>query len=284
MTEFRGGPPDRDASSGPDDTGDHFDTDTLADHTEGLLEPARDAHVQAHLAWCTECGGVVDQLNSVRTVLSSLPTPTMPDDVVQRIDDNLANEQLERASMTPSDRQGEQRQRRSWVSALFHRPGLLAGAAVFVVGVAFLGGYLSSRGGDDSGAQPPEKAVPTITDGGPMITGRTYTTAELGGQARALLEQKESGSYTPDPSMSKKVDEEMERLSDPQEFQQCAAAVTRGDTGRVQAVDLSTFDKQPAAIVVMTTKDTDTLEVAAVGPGCTKGDAKIIYRTEVPRR
>lgn len=265
--------------------GDHFDTDTLADHTEGLLEAARDAHVRAHIAWCTDCSGVVDQLNSVRTVLSSLPEPSMPDDVMTRIDASLAQAQAERASMTRSDAPAAQPRSRSWVAALFHRPGLLAGAAVFVVGIAFVGGYLTTRDGSGNSAGPTNgQAVPTTQDDGPMITGRTYTTDDLAGQARALVAQKQSDTYQPDPSMSSSMDQEMQRLSDPKEFDKCAAAVTGDKIDRVVAVDLSEFDQQPAAIVVMRTSDSNTYEVTAVGPGCTEGDAKIIYSTTITRK
>lgn len=262
--------------------GDHFDTDTLADHTEGLLEPARDAHVRAHIEWCTQCNGVVEQLNSVRSVLSSLPEPSMPDDVVARIDASLSQAQSERASMTPTEQPAEQPRRRSWLSGLFHRPGLLAGAAVFVVGIAFAGGYLSTQGGESGAGSPPGKAAPSISEE-PMVTGRDYTTANLAEQARDLVAMKQSGNYSPDPQASQTLAEEMQRLTDPEELDGCASAVTGGDIGRVLAVDLGEFDQQPAAIVVMSTKDTDTYEVAAVGPGCSKGDAKIIAKRDVPQ-
>lgn len=262
--------------------GDHFDTDTLADHTEGLLEPARDAHVRAHIEWCTECNGVVEQLNSVRTVLSSLPEPSMPDDVVARIDASLSQAQSERAATTPADRSAEQPRRRSWLSGLFHRPGLLAGAAVLVVGFAFVGGYLSTQG-SESGAGDSPNAAPSISEE-PMVTGRDYTTANLAEQARDLVTQKQSGNDSPDPQASKTLAEEMQRLTDPAALDGCASAVTGGDISRVLAVDLGEFNQKPAAIVVMSTEDAGTYEVAAVGPGCSKDDAKIIVKRDVPRQ
>lgn len=285
MSNYRGGPPHRNAPAGYGDLADHFDTETLAEHAEGLLEGARAAHVQAHVDWCADCSGVIDQLRSVQSMLSSLPQPTLPPDVASRIDAGLARAQQERVEFDPAA-QPEQPRRRSWLASLFTtRPQLIAGAAVLVVVLAFFGGYLTNQdgSGDDAAQSPTSQGAPPKQNA-PMITGRQYTSGDFDKQARALVTDRKNTAYTPDPQAKAQLDAEVKRLSDPKELKKCVGALTGGQPSRIVAVDLGEFDKQPAAIVIMTIPDdAANYEVAAVGPGCTAGDAKVIHRKVVPK-
>lgn len=284
MTNDGGGPPHPDTPGEYGDRSDHFDTETLSEHAEGLLEGARDAHVRAHVAWCTECNGVVEQLRSVQSMLSSLPSPPLPDDVAARIDASLAQAQQERADLGRAERPA--RQRRSWFTGLFtNRLQLLAGAAALVVVMAFVGGYVSTQLGTEGegDAGPTNQAIPPTGDG-PMITGRDYTTTQLAGQVRALVAAKKEQRYTPDPAVSAQLNKEIQRLSDPEELDKCIGALTGGERTRIVAVDLSELDRKPAAIVVMTMANrADKYEVAVAGPDCTAGDAKVMHRQVISR-
>lgn len=285
MTNQSGGPPHRNTSTEYGDMSDHFDTDTLADHAEGLLDGARDAHVRAHLEWCSECGGVIDQLRSVQSMLSSLPEPALPPDVAARIDASLSQAQQERADLSGSGKKTAHGGRR-WFSSLFTgRPQLLAGAAVLVVVLAFFGGYLTTQVGSDENPDSDQtnQAIPPKQDE-PLVTGRQYTSDQIASQARALVTDRQTTDYTPDPQASAQLSDEIERLSDPAELRKCLGALTKGEPSRIVAVDLGEFEQEPAAVVVMTVSERkNQYEVAAVGPGCTAEDAKVIYRTFVEK-
>lgn len=280
MTDHRGGAPRSGDASG------HFDTDTLADHAEGVLTGALDTQVRTHVATCVDCQGVVDQLTSVKMMLSSLPAPPLPADVSARIDASLAQAQHERASLT-RDRQptAPPSGKRSWFAALLARPQLLAGAAALVVALAFIGGYFSTRTGDsDSPGTPSSTNQAFPPADGPMMTGRLYKKADLAIQAREMVKQSRSEGYTPDPEASKQIDEEIRRLSDPQAFSSCVDAITHNQPSRIVAADLGEFDGKPAAIVVMAIPDEpDSYEIAAVGAGCRAGDPRIMYSKVVPK-
>lgn len=259
----------------------HFDTDALADHAEGILDPARDAQVRDHLASCGQCRDVVDQLTQVSTMLSSLPAPSMPADVSARIEASLANLQHERAGYVRGAHHGPgvSGARGNWFTNLFAgRPQLLAGAAVLIVGLIFTGGYLATA--FNSNGEPP----PTTETIAPMTTGRTYQSATLAAQARALVAQKRHGQYTPNPSASGTIDHELQRLQNPGALAGCVAAVTDHHPRRIVAVDLSEFNGSPAAVVVMTMPSAaDKYEVAVVGPGCSARDARVLTRVVISK-
>ncbi|MQA78266.1 MAG: hypothetical protein GEV10_07275 [Streptosporangiales bacterium] len=251
-----------------------------------MLTGALDTQVRTHVATCADCQGVVDQLTSVKMMLSSLPAPPLPADVSARIDASLAQAQHERASLA-RDRQPTARPagRRSWIASLLVRPQLLAGAAALIVALAFVGGYFSTRGGDGDtpdAAQSTNQAFPPAD--GPMMTGRLYKKADLAIQARELVKDSRTEGYTPDPEASRQIDQEVRRLSDPQAFSSCVDAITHSQPSRIVAADLGEFDGKPAAIVVMAIPDKpDSYEIAAVGAGCRTGDARILYSKVVPK-
>jgi hypothetical protein len=265
----------------------HFDTDTLADHAEGVLDPDRDARVRDHLSSCAQCRDVVDQLAGITTILSSLPEPSMPDDVSARIEASIAHLQQERTGYVRGAQGAPGGPRRNWFTNLFAgRPQLLAGAAVLVVGLIFTGGYLATE--LNANHQPPsntQTGLPTNKAAVPLITGRAYQSGTLAEQARALVADRQNGNYTPNPAASSALSSELRRLQDRNALAGCVAAVTNGRPDRIVAVDLGQYNGRPAAIVVMNAAATgDEYDVAVVGPGCSAGDPRIIKRTTIPKR
>lgn len=267
----------------------HFDTDTLADHAEGVLDAERDARVRSHLSSCAQCRDVVEQLHGVSTMLASLPAPSMPDDVSARIEASIAHLQHERAGYVRGTSPGTPNgPRRNWFTNLFAgRPQLLAGAAVLVVGLIFTGGYLATE--MNSNDQPPattQTGLPTNRAAAvPLTTGRAYQSGTLAAQARALVADRNNANYTPNPSASSTLDSELRRLQRRSVLAGCVGAVTGNQPNRIVAVDLSEYDGQPAAIVVMnSTTSSDEYDVAVVGPGCSAGDPHVITRQTVPKR
>ncbi|HEX6444797.1 MAG TPA: zf-HC2 domain-containing protein [Streptosporangiales bacterium] len=265
----------------------HIDTDTLADHAEGVLDPERDARVRGHLSSCAQCRDVVDQLAGITTMLSSLPEPSMPKDVSARIEASIAQMQHERAGYVRGAQQGGARgPRRNWFTNLFAgRPQLLAGAAVLVVGLIFTGGFLATE--LNSNDKPPsntQTGLPANPAAVPMITGRAYQAGTLGAQARALVAERRGGHYTPNPTASSALNGELRRLQDRNALAGCVAAVTNHRPDRIVAVDLGSYDGRPAAVVVMNSAtSSDEYDVAVVGPGCSAGDPRIIEKTTVPK-
>ncbi|MGH3096046.1 MAG: zf-HC2 domain-containing protein [Streptosporangiales bacterium] len=291
--QYRGGPPSgRWTDAGSPGPSGHIDTETLSDHAEGLLDPGRDATVRAHLTQCAECTGTLGQLAEVRSVLSSLPPPPIPDDVATRLESTLARAQQERADVTPNQgRAPGQGGRSGWsrlLSFLSARPQALAGAAAVVVAIAVVGGYLGTRGPSDQAGGPSSSptAQPPSAVQAPIASGQKYSGQDLGKQARQTVREAKKGGYTPGPSASKLIDKEIKRLSDPDELEGCISAITRGNsTQRVVMADLAEFNDQPAAIVVLTVpSDASKYEVAAVGAGCSAGHPHVLSRVTVPKR
>ena len=70
----------------------HPDAAALAEHRAGLTGGRRARRLAAHVASCTDCASVNDQLAAVTTVLASAPEPAMPDAVESRIMAALATE------------------------------------------------------------------------------------------------------------------------------------------------------------------------------------------------
>lgn len=298
MTDHhRGGPPTgRWTDAGPPGPSGHIDTETLSDHAEGLLDPGREAVVREHLAQCAECTGTLGQLADVRSVLSSLPPPPVPEDVAARLEATLAQAQQERAEVTPPQSRSagsapNGRPRRSkFFAFLTSRPQALAGAAAAVVALAVVGGYLGTRnsGPDQAGqspsSSPTARQTPSVQ--APIASGRKYSQHDLGTQARQMVKTAKKSGYTPGPSASKVINKEMKRLSDPDELAGCISAITRGNSKqRVVMADLAEFNGQPAAIVVLTVPAHPSMyEVAAVGAGCSAGAPHVLNRVKVPKR
>ncbi|MEJ8658436.1 anti-sigma factor [Streptomyces sp. MS1.AVA.4] len=88
-------------------TAQHPDVSEIADLTEGLLSPTRQAAVRRHLDGCELCADVRASLEEIRGLLGTLPGPQrMPADIAGRIDAALAAEALLNATVpddTPAD-------------------------------------------------------------------------------------------------------------------------------------------------------------------------------------
>jgi len=127
----------------------------LAEAAEGLLDDARSAEVQAHLAGCSRCQGNAAELRAVSATLAAAPAPTMPAEVAARLDRVLAGEAVHRLRQPARDEDtepggswpprvtlgafGVKRPRRSTRRVLL--PALAAAVAAVVAG---FGAYVAS--------------------------------------------------------------------------------------------------------------------------------------------
>ena len=75
----------------------HLTTDELADAAEGLLDPARAAFAESHLAGCPDCHAQSDALRAVTATLQAEPPWSMPEAVAHRLNDVVAAQQVQRA-------------------------------------------------------------------------------------------------------------------------------------------------------------------------------------------
>ncbi len=85
----------------------HLDTDVLAEFRAGLITGRRGARITAHLGGCERCTALDEQLAGVRSLLASVPAPTMPDSVAQRLDTVLAAEVAQRNAPGRAAARGE---------------------------------------------------------------------------------------------------------------------------------------------------------------------------------
>jgi len=85
----------------------HLDTDVLAEFRAGLITGRRGARITAHLGGCERCTALDQQLAGVRSLLASVPAPTMPDSVAHRLDTVLAAEVAQRHAAGHAAAQGE---------------------------------------------------------------------------------------------------------------------------------------------------------------------------------
>jgi anti-sigma factor RsiW len=217
----------------------------LAEAAEGLLDEARSAEVQAHLAECRRCQDNAAELRAVSTTLATVPAPAMPAEVAARLDRELAGESVRRFSQPEPDDESESESGSSWSRVTLGSfgadrprrsvrriamPALAAAVAAAVVG---FGAYVVSA---TAGLNEP-----------PVVAA--VSSSNLGAQAGAL----ERGGLAP------------HRFS---RAWQCARQVT---DGRIIGLASSTVDGTPALLVY--TKSGATTEVTVV-TGCDTGRPK----------
>lgn len=78
----------------------HPDTEELARHQAGLIGGFRGRRLAAHLADCTRCASLSEQLAAVGPVLASVPATPMPDAVERQITAAIAAEAATRQAAT----------------------------------------------------------------------------------------------------------------------------------------------------------------------------------------
>src|ERR1700759_2945237 len=76
----------------------HVDAEVLAELSAGLIDGKRATRIHAHLAGCQRCAQRSAALAEISTLLASVPSPRMPDDVVTRLNATLAQEAAYRST------------------------------------------------------------------------------------------------------------------------------------------------------------------------------------------
>jgi hypothetical protein len=77
----------------------HVSAETLARYRQGDLSPRRSARIGAHLAKCSRCSELNEDLGGVTTLLASVHPPPVPQDLTARIQSALATEAARRVTL-----------------------------------------------------------------------------------------------------------------------------------------------------------------------------------------
>lgn len=308
MTDHTDGPERTDAAQ-------HLSTDTIADLQEGLLaqEPARTA--REHLARCPVCAAEDRALAGVPHLLASADDAgPVPADVARRLDEAIAAEPAVRPAGTATvtalapGRDGARQVRGMRV---------LQAAAVLVVLLAGAGLAVTAWGGGDdagttvAGSTADKRAAEALPGAGtfPVTTsGRNWTEDSVVAAVPGLL----NGSLTPAAPSSRAsdsgggntggsdggagggdaesggtarllADNPAGRLAGGPPLAECVAALNDGPVTPL-AVDLATWAREPAAVVVLPTPgDPATVDEWVVAPDCSLADAKVLFFARVAR-
>lgn len=280
------------------------------EEVDALLDPAGgDAGVAAHVAGCPVCGRVRDDLVHVRALLGEQArhVPAEPADLGARIAAALAAEPpLPAAAGTGqvADLDAHRRRRRratTWFAAAASvavvalggalLPGLLDGGADSTVGAAeYAGADTEPPAAARSSAPMPSDLAPSdlapsdlergessVQGGGGGVvdaSGTDYTAADLATQAARLLTRVPDGSAE-DPADAPEADAALERL---RALPACLTALGLNTT--TTAVDLATYEGEPATVVVLEDRGADL--VVVVPATCGTEDYRVLDSASLP--
>jgi hypothetical protein len=280
---------------------EHLDADALADLDEGLLDRDHLASARAHAAGCPQCRAELAALTGVRERLAAAAeVEPMPAAVVARLDRALADVATEPAStaVTRSIIPMREPQRSSprglrWLQAAAVVVLILAGGAVAVSAL---------RGSDNndvatSGSAAGKADQRAAADGTYPVTasGRHWTKESVTAGVPQLL----AGTLGPTlpPSSFSAQDDTSGSATAPRELAGVPAARLAGGPALADcvtelaggpatplAVDLATFDGQPAAVVLLPgIGGPGRVDVWVVPPDCAQGKGQFLYYANVAR-
>jgi hypothetical protein len=282
---------------------EHLDADALADLEEGLLDRDHVASARAHVAGCPRCRAELAALTGVRERLAAAAeVEPMPAEVAARLDRALAGVAAEPAStaITRSVIPLREPQRSSprglrWLQAAAVVVLILAGGAV---AVSALRGAGNGESNATSGSAADKAAAPEAAGGsGYPVTasGRHWTKESVTAGVPQLL----AGTLSPTlpPSSFSAEDNGTGAAEAPRALAGVPAARLAGGPALADcvtelaggpatplAVDLATFDGQPAAVVLLPgIGGPGRVDVWVVPPDCAQGKGQFLYYANVPR-
>lgn len=296
----------------------HASTDELADLAAGVLRPRRAAKIATHLAGCTQCTDVSNQLSAVSSTLASVSVAPMPDLISSRIETALAAESAHRLASAPATEAGRRelpaRSRHSspsgqgWrifgLSGPASRLVTAAGALVVIGG----GGYViaaevnSSPATNQSASSAGSAGVPTqhlnaglsvpYHYGGAtrilhtVTSGTNFTGHNLAKYAVAALTAARHSGVIPGTGAASSTRATPQATVLPNtagptkgQLTGCVSAIAAGKA--VLLVDLAKFDGQPAIIVMIAAATAGSAEVWAVRDSCTAANTQVLDHAKV---
>ena len=295
-----------------------LDTYDLAEFSAGLITGRRGARITAHLGGCERCTALDEQLAGVRSLLASVPAPTLPDSVAQRLDTVLAAEVAQRHAAGQAAARGEAvpadqaeraggdgtrespapRQPRG--NRGFRLPALrvLAPAAAVVVlgagvyGLSHLNLGSSSSSATSSTAGGAVRSASSVPAGA-QSAGHVNAPAAAPSKAGAVPRRIARADFSvvagqrnlTQANLAQQVRTELlvpasaRRTQTPtQQLRGCVAKLADGRT--VELVESVRFEGRPATLVVARTGAEDTAWTAA--PGCSATYRHVLDTTTLP--
>lgn len=274
----------------------HLSPETVADLREGLLDARETMAAQGHLLDCRRCAALSEDLAEVSALLAGHgDTGDLPDDVAERLDAALAAERpsaLPTAATTVTPLHDTSR------GPAGMRVLQAAAAIVLVLAGVGVGVNAFRAGGGDDTATTADSAGGAAQEGAASGTGypvtrsgRNWSAGTLGPAVPGLV----TGSLAPaadaappeaggDQGTARDLaSDEVGRLAGGPPLADCVAALVDGP-GTPLAVDLSSWEGNPAAVVVLPTPDDpSSVDVWVVGPQCSQADARLLYFARVAR-
>lgn len=289
---------------------DHPTAEVLADLDLGLLDAASTTHAEQHLAHCPECADRLADFTELGSALLHLPPEPMPDEVWQSLSEALAADPVVTpagsATVVPLDAT----RRRRWA-----RPGigLVAGAA----GVALVGAIVvpslsgsdnevsSTAGGGPSAAADNEAGVPMAAYAA-TTSGTKYQEEAIDSQVTQLVASRsdlETGDVSGEtatgisaaPSISPTGEAFTDgpkpgghrsvaaMATDPAAAQACLEEFLESPGIAPLAIDIGTWQGEPAAVFVLPVPDPTSAEVWVIDPDCSGPDTRVYYFATVSR-
>lgn len=273
----------------------HPEVEALAFFAEGLMEPDEERNVARHVESCEECSKALDELSHVSQVLAAAPAPELPQDVADRLEQQVAEAVRDRAVQqpdlagTPSEpapadapaasgtapvaNLSERRKRRFGLPRIM----VAAAAVVFVVGggAAVVNGVLLQDDEQTGAAAPLVDDTEADQEPGPdaaqsytpefVRSGTAYTEDGFSEQAADTLERSSVGGAADAEPLSAEA-------TVPPGAESCAAGAAEELGLRVVLVDDALYGTGPDPAWVMFAPDGDTVEVMVVEAGCGQGD------------
>jgi hypothetical protein len=282
----------------------HLGADGLASYRAGLVTGRPGRVITTHLAGCTECAALAEQLAEVTVLLAAAPMPPVPDALLQRLDLALATEYEERPVVPVS------RARRSWLKAAPWRgSGSRAGsgsrsvpwrvlapaAAVLVLGA---GGYGLSQLG--SGPSPTAASSGTAAGAARAGAGAAVPAAssthepmgELGPKEQVVAPDEPGGklsvvysqiNYQPANLATELSAQVQAGLTGVRPITTIAACVLRiADGAHPTLVEEARYLGSPVTVVVVPSASGRGFLARLAGPGCSAANSDIVAEAELP--
>jgi hypothetical protein len=279
----------------------HVDTEVLAELSAGLIDGKRATRIHAHLAGCQRCAQRSASLTEISTLLASVPSPRMPDDVFARLNATLAQEAGQRSTSSPAPaRSGDQDntvvafsrsakgRRRALTSPVAARAFAAAAAACVVAAGGYTAVQLTSgpstpstpkhvRGGSSalgpSTGSPPIHAAPFIP--------HTKSGDTDGPDRQLSFKVVDSGIDYRTTSLRAQITTEMNKVialrsgHTPTTRQLgCVSDVTGGNTPAL--VDSAEYQGRPATIIALGHAGNQVSQAWVVGPSCSASHLDVL--------
>lgn len=294
----------------------HVDAEVLAELSAGLIDGKRATRIHAHLAGCQRCAQHSASLTEISTLLASVPSPRMPDDVVTRLNATLAQESAHRSTPAAAPAQSSGQDTANTVvgfsrAAKGRRRGLTspvaarAFAAAAAACVVAAGGYTAvqlTTGGSSTPNGPAAANGPATTKHvatrsgaarGPSIGAQPFiphTGDGIGNGPNRQLAFKvvDSGIDYRTTSLGTQIKTELNKvgalrsaLHTPTTQQYaCVSDVTGGTVPAL--VDKARFQGRPATIIALSHVGNQVSQAWVVGPSCSASKTDILEHVNLP--